>query len=89
MGNYAAALETQITAVHKHSKKYIEHTVTASVTFGYNPRYMWLQVHKHSKKYIERHRSLASSMTGPRAERQKSSHHATPRPRPRLLRSGM
>ena len=42
MGNYAAALETQITAVHKHSKKYIEHTVTASVTFGYNPRYMWL-----------------------------------------------
>ena len=34
MGNYAAALETQITSVHKHSKKYIDRhrTLAASMT---------------------------------------------------------
>ena len=36
MGNYAAALETQITAVHKHSKKYIErHRSLASSMTGF------------------------------------------------------
>ena len=36
MGNYAAALETQIMAVHKHSKKYIErHRSLASSMTGF------------------------------------------------------
>jgi len=36
MGNYAAALETQITAVHKHSRKYIErHRSLASSMTGF------------------------------------------------------
>lgn len=36
MGNYAAALETQVTAVHKHSKKYIErHRALAASMTGF------------------------------------------------------
>ena len=36
MGNYAAALETQITSVHKHSKKYIErHRALAASMTGF------------------------------------------------------
>ena len=51
MGNYAAALETQITAVHKHSKKYIErHRSLASSMTGFGLSLTQARRHAHAPR---------------------------------------